>query len=71
MACGGWNASLGNRNSPWRRVPCIISGTTPAAATSYSFLALRLEVDLQRRLDKRGAEGSRPGLMRDLKQCSR
>lgn len=33
-----------------------------------SFLALRLEVDLQRRLDKRGAEVSWPDLMRDLKQ---
>lgn len=33
-----------------------------------SFLALRLEVDLQRRLDERGAEVSWPELMRDLKQ---
>lgn len=33
-----------------------------------SFLALRLEVDLQRRLDQRGAEVSWPELMRDLKQ---
>jgi hypothetical protein len=33
-----------------------------------SFLALRLEVDLQRRLDERGAEVSWPDLMRDLKQ---
>jgi hypothetical protein len=31
-----------------------------------SFLALRLEVDLQRRLDARGVEGSWPDLMRDL-----
>jgi hypothetical protein len=33
-----------------------------------SFLALRLEVDLQRRLEKQGAEVSWPGLMRDLQQ---
>lgn len=33
-----------------------------------SFLALRLEVDLQRRLEERGAEVSWPDLMRDLKQ---
>jgi hypothetical protein len=33
-----------------------------------SFLALRLEVDLQRRLDKRGIEVSWPTLMRDLGQ---
>jgi len=33
-----------------------------------SFLALRLEVDLQRRLDQRGAEVSWPDLMRDLQQ---
>lgn len=33
-----------------------------------SFLALRLEVDLQARLDQRGAEVSWPDLMRDLKQ---
>ena len=32
------------------------------------FLALRLEVDLQRRLDKRGIEVSWPTLMRDLSQ---
>jgi hypothetical protein len=32
------------------------------------FLALRLEVDLQRRLEERGAEVSWPDLMRDLKQ---
>jgi len=31
-------------------------------------LALRLEVDLQRRLDQRGAEVSWPDLMRDLQQ---
>jgi hypothetical protein len=30
------------------------------------FLALRLEVDLQRRLDERGVDGSWPDLMRDL-----
>lgn len=34
------------------------------------FLALRLEVDLQRRLDERGAEVSWPELMRDLAQLS-
>jgi len=34
------------------------------------FLALRLEVDLQRRLDERGAELSWPDLMRDLRQLS-
>ena len=33
-----------------------------------SFLALRLEVDLQRRLEERGAELSWPDLMRDLQQ---
>ena len=33
-----------------------------------SFLALRLEVDLQQRLDKRQAEVSWPDLMRDLQQ---
>ena len=33
-----------------------------------SFLALRLEVDLQRRLEERGAEVSWPDLMRDLQQ---
>ena len=33
-----------------------------------SFLALRLEVDLQRRLDERGVEVSWPDLMRDLAQ---
>ena len=33
-----------------------------------SFLALRLEVDLQRRLEERGAEVSWPDLMRDLAQ---
>ena len=33
-----------------------------------SFLALRLEVDLQRRLDEKGIETSWPDLMRDLKQ---
>lgn len=33
-----------------------------------SFLALRLEVDLQQRLEKRGVEVSWPDLMRDLKQ---
>jgi hypothetical protein len=33
-----------------------------------SFLALRLEVDLQRRLDERGVEVSWPDLMRDLRQ---
>jgi hypothetical protein len=33
-----------------------------------SFLALRLEVDLQRRLDERGVEVSWPDLMRDLSQ---
>lgn len=33
-----------------------------------SFLALRLEVDLQRRLEERGSEVSWPELMRDLKQ---
>ncbi|HLD48715.1 MAG TPA: hypothetical protein VJA64_12890 [Desulfobaccales bacterium] len=33
-----------------------------------SFLALRLEVDLRRRLEERGAEVSWPDLMRDLKQ---
>lgn len=33
-----------------------------------SFLALRLEVDLQRRLEERGAEVSWPELMRDLQQ---
>ena len=33
-----------------------------------SFLALRLEVDLQRRLDNKGIETSWPDLMRDLKQ---
>jgi transposase len=33
-----------------------------------SFLALRLEVDLQRRLEERGAEVSWPDLMRDLTQ---
>lgn len=33
-----------------------------------SFLALRLEVDLRERLEKRGAEVSWPDLMRDLKQ---
>jgi hypothetical protein len=32
------------------------------------FLALRLEVDLQQRLGKQGAEVSWPELMRDLKQ---
>lgn len=32
------------------------------------FLALRLEVDLQRRLDARKAEASWPDLMRDLDQ---
>lgn len=32
------------------------------------FLALRLEVDLQRRLDERGVEASWPTLMRDLAQ---
>lgn len=34
------------------------------------FLALRLEVDLQRRLDERGAQVSWPDLMRDLGQVS-
>jgi hypothetical protein len=34
------------------------------------FLALRLEVDLQRRLDERGAQASWPDLMRDLAQVS-
>jgi hypothetical protein len=33
-----------------------------------SFLALRLEVDLQRRLDEKGVESSWPDLMRDLSQ---
>ena len=33
-----------------------------------SFLALRLEVDLQQRLEQRGAEVSWPDLLRDLKQ---
>ncbi len=33
-----------------------------------SFLALRLEVDLQQRLDAKGVETSWPDLMRDLKQ---
>ncbi|MEW6296084.1 MAG: IS1634 family transposase, partial [Candidatus Diapherotrites archaeon] len=33
-----------------------------------SFLALRLEVDLQRRLEEQGAEVSWPDLMRDLQQ---
>ncbi len=33
-----------------------------------SFLALRLEVDLQRRLEERGVEVSWPDLIRDLKQ---
>jgi hypothetical protein len=33
-----------------------------------SFLALRLEVDLQRALDERGIEVSWPDLMGDLKQ---
>jgi hypothetical protein len=33
-----------------------------------SFLALRLEVDLQRRLEERGVEVSWPDLMRDLQQ---
>jgi hypothetical protein len=33
-----------------------------------SFLALRLEVDLQRRLDERGVDVSWPDLMRDLSQ---
>lgn len=33
-----------------------------------SFLALRLEVDLQRRLDERKVEVSWPDLMRDLSQ---
>ena len=33
-----------------------------------SFLALRLEVDLQRALDERGVEVSWPDLMGDLKQ---
>jgi hypothetical protein len=33
-------------------------------------LALRLEVDLQRRLDAREVKVSRPGLMRDLDQVS-
>jgi len=33
-----------------------------------SFLALRLEVDLQRRLDEKGVEASWPDLMRDLAQ---
>jgi transposase len=33
-----------------------------------SFLALRLEVDLQRRLEKQGAEVSWPDVMRDLSQ---
>ena len=33
-----------------------------------SFLALRLEVDLQRRLDNKGIETSWPDLMRDLNQ---
>lgn len=33
-----------------------------------SFLALRLEVDLQRRLDEKGVEVSWPDLMRDLKR---
>jgi hypothetical protein len=32
------------------------------------FLALRLEVDLQQRLDENGIETSWPDLMRDLKQ---
>jgi hypothetical protein len=34
------------------------------------FLALRLEVDLQRRLDERGSQVSWPDLMRDLHQLS-
>jgi hypothetical protein len=34
------------------------------------FLALRLEVDLQRRLDERGSQVSWPDLMRDLRQLS-
>lgn len=34
------------------------------------FLALRLEVDLQRRLDERGSQVSWPDLMRDLQQLS-
>jgi hypothetical protein len=33
-----------------------------------SFLALRLEVDLQRRLDERGVDAPWPNLMRDLEQ---
>lgn len=33
-----------------------------------SFLALRLEVDLQARLDKRGVKTSWPDLLRDLSQ---
>jgi len=33
-----------------------------------SFLALRLEVDLQARLDEKGAQSSWPDLMRDLQQ---
>ena len=33
-----------------------------------SFLALRLEVDLQRRLDEAGVEVSWPDLQRDLRQ---
>ncbi len=33
-----------------------------------SFLALRLEVDLQLRLDEKGIETSWPDVMRDLKQ---
>jgi len=32
------------------------------------FLALRLEVDLQQRLEERGVKVSWPDLMRDLKQ---
>jgi hypothetical protein len=34
------------------------------------FLALRLEVDLQKRLDERGSQVSWPDLMRDLRQLS-
>ena len=46
----------------------LLGGSCQKLTNVVSFLALRLQVDLRRRLQERGAEVSWPDLMRDLKQ---
>jgi len=68
-ASGEWNAHFANRSQHLRCAPIYHHrDDTSIGYIVASFLALRLEVDLQRRLEGRKVRVAWPNLMRDLVQ---